>query len=169
LPVANSLGPDVLAGLLAGAIQEEQDNGVWLEVPRTESVNRLLDWWGVSRHLESNNWLISPFYGVLVGGWMPAASASAMLVNRAGGCPLLPLAIWEAAFGAIRVRDLYLLPDRAWALPFACSNATRKRRGWTPDFLHQAAVALNVAHVPLEQRRLLVDWRARNGTRAAYH
>jgi hypothetical protein len=167
LPVANNLGVDVLAGLLAGAIQEVHDKRVWLRVPRTESVSRVLDWWSVSRRLESNNWLISPFYGVLVSGWMPAASASAMLVHRAGGCPLLSIAIWEAAFGAIRVRNLYLLPDRGGALPFICSDATRKRCSWTRDFLHRAATILGVAHVTPEMHQLLQTWRARNGTRAA--
>jgi hypothetical protein len=166
LPVANRLGVDVLAGLLAGSIQEEHGDGVWLKVPRTETVSRVLDWWGVSRRAESDKLLISPFYGVLVSSWMPAASASAMLVQRAGGCPLLPLAIWEAAFGAIRVRDLYLLPDRAWALPYACSDATRKRRRWTRDFLHRAATILGVAHVTPEMHQLLQTWRARNAIRS---
>jgi len=161
LPVANALSADVLAGLLAGARRETTADGIWLVVPHTESVLRLLSWWGVSmkKAVKENELWVSPFYGVLLSGHMPVVCAQSMLVRRAGGCPLLPLAIWESTFGSGGPPS-YLLPERAGALPFACGDATRKRHGWTRDFLHATAVHLGVAQASPEMRRLLKEWRA---------
>ena len=105
LPVTNNLGVDVLAGLLAGARREKALDGTWLVLPKTEPVTRLLTWWGVTplsmaKGNSPDEIRISPFYGVLLAGHMPVACATSMLVRRAGGCPLLPLAIWESEFGA---------------------------------------------------------------------
>ena len=170
-PAGSEYAEDVLAGILAGALRQEHHDGTWLVVPRTEQTERIIGWWklnvssgslvrrGVSRK-RGQALMVSPFYGVLLSQRMPAACATAMQVRHAGNCPLLPLAIWEVMWGAGGPPH-YLLPDRSGSLPFICSNATRKRHGWTRDVLHCAAVGLNVAHVPLELSRLINEWSQR--------
>lgn len=160
LPVADTLGADVLAGLLAGAQQVERADGLWLAVPMSGSTVRLLDYWGVSRVVEEDRILVSPFYAVLLSHLMPASCAASFTVRRAGGCPLLPLATWEVVWGAGGPPH-YLLPDRVGLLPFCCSHATRKRRGWTRDVLHREAVRLGVASPSQQMCKLLKRWRAR--------
>ena len=113
LPVTDLYAPDVLAGLVAGARRRALVDGIWLVLPRTESVLKLLAWWGVSVCQESKpgELLISPFYGVLLSRFMPAACAMSMVVRRAGNCPLLPLAIYNALFGPGNAGEGYLLPQ----------------------------------------------------------
>lgn len=161
LPVTNTLGADVLAGLLAGSRRAIAGDGTWLVVPQTEAVGRLLDWWGVSttKATKPDELRISPFYGLLLSRHMPPASAASMQVRQAGGCPILPLAIWESTFGPGKPPN-YMLPSKAGALPYACCDKTRKRRGWTRDFLHTKAVEFGVAQASPEMRQLLKDWRA---------
>jgi hypothetical protein len=164
LPVTELYGPDVLAGLLAGARREVQADGTWLLLPRTESVMNLLGWWKlcVFPGSKAGELQVSPFYGALLASYMSVACGMSMHVRRAGGCPLLPMTIYNALWGPGGADEGYLLPPKAGLLPFLCSHPTRARRGWDREFLYQASVRLGVAHVPLEQRRLLEEWRSLN-------
>ena len=101
---------------------------------------------------------VSPFWGLLVSSWMPEACGARMYCRRAGGCPELPLAIWEVVFGP-GGPPWYLMPDRKWLLPYLVSDPTRRRQGLTRDRLHRIAVELGVAEVKPEMRKLLVGWR----------
>ena len=161
LPVKDLFAPDVLAGLLAGARREERDDGIWLVLPNTEPVVNLLDWWQLSvmEGGTTTELLVSPFYGATLSPHMPVACAMSMMVRKAGGCPLLPMAIFNGLWGPGGAKDGYLLPPRARLLPFLCSHPTRSRRGWSREFLYRASVKLGVDHIPLEQRRLLEKWR----------
>lgn len=161
LPVTDLYAPDVLAGLLAGARREVQADGTWLLLPRTESVERLLGWWHllVVEGKAADQLLVSPFYGAILSPHMPVACGMSMMVRKAGGCPLLSMVIYNGLWGPGGAKDGYLLPPKAGLLPYLCSHPTRARRGWTREFLYQASVKLGVAHVPLEQRKLLEAWR----------
>jgi hypothetical protein len=159
----DSLGADVLAGLLAGARRQERDDGTWLVVPRTESVRRLLDYWkvAVEKGTNSDQLCISPFWGAILSGYMPPASAASMLVRRAGACPLLACAIYQVVWGS-NPKAGYIMPTRAGEIPYICSHATRVRRGWGRHFLLKTAALSGVAYVPPEMTALLEQWRARN-------
>ena len=161
LPVMDLYAPDVMAGLLVGARRQQHNDGIWLVLPRTKSVQNLLGWWHLSamEGKAADELLVSPFYGVLLSPNMPAASAMSMMVKKAGGCPLLPVALFNALWGPGGAKEGYLLPPRAGLLPFLCSHPTRSRRGWSREFLYRASVRLGVHHIPLEQRRLLEAWR----------
>ena len=159
LPVTDRYSPDIVAGLLAGA-RREDDDGTWLVLPRTPEVQQLLDWWKISsmKGAKADQVRVSIFYGLLFSRFMPQACAESMRVKKAALCPLLPLAIWVTVWG-VGGSPGYLLPNRAGAIPYICGDATRKRRGWTKEYLHRAAAALNVAHVPIEQVAILRMWR----------
>jgi hypothetical protein len=161
LPAKDLYAPDVLAGLLAGARRQQHNDGIWLSLPRTEAVARLLGWWHLSvmEGATPNELLVSPFYGVLLSPHMPAACAMSMMVKKAGACPLLPMVIYNMLYGPGNAEEGYLLPPKAGLLPYLCSHPTRARRGWTREFLYQASVKLGVHHIPLEQRRLIEVWR----------
>jgi hypothetical protein len=163
----DSLGVDVIAGLLAGARREERDDGTWLVVPRTECVVRLLDFWkvAVTKGTTANQLRVSPFYGAVVSSHMPMACASSMAVRKAGGCPLLPCALYQVAWGTCGRAHGYIMPRFSGEIPFVCGHATRIRRGWNRRFLRHAAALMGVALVVPEMRRLLEQWRARNPTR----
>ena len=161
LPVTDLYGADVLAGLLAGARREVQADGTWLLLPRTESVMNLLGWWKlcVFPGSKAGELLVSPFYGALLAPHMPVACAMSMQVRKAGSCPLLPMVIYNLLYGPGTAAEGYLLPPKAGLLPYLPSHPTRARRGWSREFLWQASVRLGVSHIPLEQRRLLEEWR----------
>ena len=161
LPVASTLTVDVLAGLLAGARRVERNDGTWLRLPRTESVNRLLDWWKIPVIKGADRLLVSAFWGVIVSGHMPPASAISMLVRRAGGCPLIPAVIYNLLWGS-SPRHGYIMPIHSGELPYLCSHATRVRRGWGRDYLMRTAALTGMLYVPPEMRRLLKQWRTRN-------
>jgi hypothetical protein len=161
----DKLGSDVLAGLLAGAHREDDDAGrTWLVVPSTEPVRRLVDYWKLSfmRGPKPDQLRISPFYGALLSGFMPVATAASMQVRRAGGCPLLACAVYQVVWGTSGPKHGYILPRHAGEIPFICSHATRIRRGWDRHFLLREAALSGVAYVVPEIRRLLEDWRTRN-------
>jgi hypothetical protein len=161
LPVADLYAPDVLAGLLAGARREVQADGTWLLLPRSESVENLLGWWKlcVFPGSKAAELMVSPFYGALLASYMSVACGMSMHVRRAGGCPLLPMAIYNLLHGPGTAAEGYLLPPKAGLLPYLPSHPTRARRGWDREFLWQASVKLGVHHIPREQRRLLEEWR----------
>jgi hypothetical protein len=164
LPVRDRYAPDLLAGLLAGARREDQDDGTWLVLPRTKDVMQILAWWRLSvvPGRTDREVMMSPFYGKLLEAHMPTATGRSMAVKKAGGCPLLPLAVYNVVWGPGASKDNYLLPPRAELLPYLQSHATRSRLGWDREFLFRASVRLGVSHVPVEQRKLLESWRARN-------
>lgn len=171
LPPASELGADVLAGLLTGARRHEAEDGVWLTFPRNDRTLRLLDYYGISvvegrlpsrRGLVRMGLWISPFYGHLVNHLMPPTTGESMvLIRHAGGCPVLPLAYWQVLHGAGDASQRYCNPPRAGLLPYLVSHSTRRRLGYSREFLYQASVRLGIAHVPLEMRQLINDWRNR--------
>jgi hypothetical protein len=156
LPPSDSLGADVLAGVYAAALWRRHENQDFLAVPSSFDLKLLLEaWclWHVSTGLQT---LLSPFYGVLLGGtgWLPFASYSRLLGATApAGCPLLPLMVYNLAFVP---RGKF--PDRAWRLPFLVSHATRCRKGWSRQELHRLAVKEGIARVPLRLRLVLDDF-----------
>lgn len=164
LPVRDRYAPDLLAGLLAGARREDQEDGMWLLLPRTKDVMQILAWWRLSVMPGDTDRkvMVSPFYGSLLESHMPPAAGRSMTVMKAGACPLLSLAVYNVIWGPGRRRENYLMPPRAGLLPYLPSHATRSRNGWDREFLYQASVKLGVAHVPIEQRELLESWRAQN-------
>lgn len=163
LPVANRLGADVLAGLLAGGKRRELADGTWLVVPHTECVRRLLDFWKIPVVRDQGHLLVSPFWGVILSGHLPPACASSMMVRRAGGCPLIPAILYNLLWGP-SPRHGYLMPIHAGELPYLCSHATRIRRGWTRDYLRRTAAITGMIYLPVEMRTLLKEWRTRNRT-----
>jgi len=167
----DEVGLDVLAGLLSGArrtecMVEKPDpacmRGTWLVVPKTAGVLRLLDFWRISFMPGLRGTLrISPFWGVTLSSLMPAACASSMLVAEAGGCPILPCAIFEVVWGS-NPRAGYIMPTFAGEIPFICSHPTRIRRGWSHKHLKRVAALMGVASVAPEMRALFERWRPRN-------
>lgn len=164
VPAADNLGADVLAGLMSGARRVRRPDGVWLVVPRTESVLKLAGYWGLAHTAEGDRVVVSPFYGAILSMQMPAACwASFAVIRRAGGCPLLPLCYWAALWGTCGAAKGYIMPDRAGAIPFVCSHPTRIRRGWTLEVLHREAVRLGIVSVPRHLGQIIGERRARNG------
>jgi len=158
LPVLDINGVEVLAGLMAGAKTVFSGQGkTFLAVPRTPAVFRFLDQWGIyTNHGTPKEFWLSPFWAALTASRMPMASAARpFTIKHPGDCPLLSLAYYEVLYSG----EPGLHPPEAWALPYACSVATRKRRKWTKKSLHLAAISLGVAHVPNCMRVLLDEWR----------
>jgi hypothetical protein len=168
VPATSEVGPDVVAGLLAGAKKHRSEDGNWLLVPRSDPILRLIDQWAISatevrlpsRHgLERLGLRISPFYGLLFSGLMPVSTAYSMLVRRPGDCPWLPLAYWQVLHPDCCAQDNYFMPPRAGLYPYLCSHSTRRRLGLGREDLYRASVRLGVSFVPLGLRKLLEEWR----------
>ena len=158
LPHKGEDDPMVLAGLLAGARHRSTSDGrEYFCVDGTKEVREWLDHWALAIHNHTRHgYGLSPFYVALLMPCMPPACACRVFaVRKAAQCPLLPLAYWEVLFGDEGVP----LPPKAWALPFACSDVTRKRHHWTHRTLHRTAIQLGIAHVPPAMRQLIVDFR----------
>ena len=154
-------GADVLAGLLAGAWRQRLDDGLWLILPRTDAVMKILDFWKLSVCAGSSpaEVMVSPFWGALVAHDMPLASGKSMWMKQPGACPLLPMVLYNGLYGPGTADEDYLLPPKSGLLPYLCSAPTRTRRGWDREFLFRAAVRLGVAHVPPDLYHLLERFR----------
>ena len=156
LPATEPHGVDVLAGLLAGARWSREE---WITVPRSSEVKDLLWWYRIPvRPAPRDCFRISPFWGVCLVGEMPSACAARMLVEQPGDCPLLPLALIEALWGAGGPPH-WLMPRNAWELPYACCHVTRKGRGWNRKYLQFAARRFGVANLPQQTREILAGAR----------
>ena len=169
-----------MAGLLYGGIPVQNNDGWWIEVPRSVPVINLLDTWKLSVRAGSvrrrwvtaelpdaafgtASWLrVSAWYGLMFSPWMPAAGAKLMTTfGRYGDCPLLPI-IYHLMAWRPRPEDHWCWPTRAdWPLPESCSDPTRRRHGWTQEFVHRASTKVGLAHVPPPMRSVLEHWKAR--------
>ncbi|NQU11931.1 hypothetical protein HQ590_14140 [bacterium] len=157
LGVEDPLGPDVLAGVLAGARRDMDRGHEWLIVPRSDELQALLEAWCIADHgmTPRGQRRVSPFYGALLAAEMPLTTAASILgIHRAGGCPLLAWCYWEVAYGG----QNYPYPPRAWALPWAGGPATLKRAHWGRWSLHREAARLGIAHVPRCLKKRLNHW-----------
>jgi hypothetical protein len=158
LPPDDALGPEALAGLLAGAELKPLDDGEWLLLPDDEGVSGLLDAWTVKRRpvrlpRRRPQLAVSPFYACLAAHLMPARSARRMrdCRNPAMG-EALPILYWELIFSDPGQR----LPPFSGALPFLMSTRTFRRRGIDRSDLHRQAVCeVGLTNVSMCLRELL--------------
>ena len=161
-PPSDPQGAEVVAGLFAGAVLREGQQGQWLELPATSEVMSLLEDWTVlcsrQRLFRGQPMVgVSPFFGALFAHMMPPRAMERVLnAKRPAMCPLLPALYWEWAFCR---RGQRMLPSND-ALPFACSRRTCFRRGWSrkDSRLHRQAIEAGICHVDPRLRELMVRW-----------
>ncbi len=162
LPPADPQGPDVLAGMFAGSVVREDEDGQWLELPGTEEVMNLLTEWTIlfsaRRSFRGRPRIgVSPFFGALFARMMPINSRQRVLrVARPAMCPLLPVLYWEWVFCR---RGQRMLPSPR-ALPFGCSRRTLFRHGWgrRQTNLHRVAIETGICHITQGLRALMMRW-----------
>ena len=163
LSPTDPIGVDVLAGVLAGGLRQEHDGGWWIVLPRTAEVLRLIDTWGLSCRTAvwrgGEGVRVSVFYGRLLQDHLPAVVYDSVWVGKAGDCPVLPVVyaglLWDPS------PPNYNWPHSAKVLPGCVCSQTRIRRGWGREFVMRAAERLGIAHVPLQLRALLEEYRDR--------
>ena len=149
----------VLAGLLYGAFEVDED-GWWLEVPRSPDVMVLLDAWKLSTTQSKDRLRVSAWYGLILNPWMPLAGACRLTsLHHFGDCPLLPI-VYHLLCWPTRGEDHWCWPTRSnWPLPASCSDVTRRKHGWNQEFVHRASTKMGLAHVPPRMREVLEFWR----------
>lgn len=105
---------------------------------------------------------VSVFYAALLRDYLPPAVAdglSAERLDRAGDCPALPVIyaglMWDPS------PPHYNWPVSAKVLPWCICSQSRIRRGWGREFVTRASERMGIAHVPLQLRALLEEYRAR--------
>lgn len=161
LPPDEPMGPDVVAGMFAGAQLIQYKDETWFGVPDTEAVRDLLEHWSIVPHhkdkyMGKRRLGISPFYAALFAHLMPMHSADRVLnVKGPAICPLLPQVYWDILFSKEHARIMTF----AEALPFGCSVRTYRRRGWQRRDLHrQAVTSLGITGVSRSLKELIHRW-----------
>ena len=106
MPPADPCGAGVVAGMMAGSLKVRKADGLWLAMRRTDEAEWVLGRWTVAHKVGKGltKWngviLVSPFYAGVFRWRMPGKARLWMEGTvKPALCPLLPMAMWQMAFG----------------------------------------------------------------------